>query len=412
MSKGKERTNLEKRMKPKDNRNFQLGVLKYYFTSGFFEGLASLALLLSIPTDPKNAWLFGFSKTRLGMVAVFVIIIICFLMLTVKAFRNQTWTIHVLQKIQKLIERFRLQILSAICLVFLGVFGYALLRSTRPAELGSILQRIFPFVLFATTRAVQTVLLIVLIISKPGKQEITTTDEAWFIPIQPRKLTRLLFGIVAFLLLAGFLSSIVIQISSNPTTRSIAARFNLDQESAVPTYFSALILLLSASLLWIIATDKRRTKNEFALQWLILAVGFLYLSLDEAITIHELLVELVDEWIRTGGIFFFTWVVVAIPLVLFLAVFFSGFLFHLPANTRNLFLLAGSLYLAGAIGFELIGGWFADQQGVHQPIFYVLANIEEILEMIGVVVFIHGLLEYIWVYSPEIRIHLHREEKE
>ncbi len=35
----------------------------------FFEGLASLLILFMIPSDPKNAWLWGFSKSRLSMAA-------------------------------------------------------------------------------------------------------------------------------------------------------------------------------------------------------------------------------------------------------------------------------------------------------------------------------------------------------
>jgi hypothetical protein len=398
-------------LKTNKTENIQFAVLQYYFVSGVFEGIVCLAILLSIPTDPKNAWFFGYSKTRFGMVVAFVVIIISFLALSIKAFSDRTWAAHVLQRTLSLFERYRLLIFSAIGLVFLGTFSFALLRSTTLVDLEGILQRIFPFVLFATTRAVQTILLFVVISGKPRGEKIATPGEVWSIPIRLNKVTRLLFGFVAFFLLAGIVSFIVSPSISDPTIRSIAVRFNLDQESTFPAYFTSVLLLISASLLWVIVAEKRRANDPFALHWLILSIGFLYLSLDEAISLHEILIELVDSWIRAGGIFYYSWVVVAIPLVILFAVYFSGFLFHLPVKTRNRFLLAGGLYVAGAFGFELVGGWFADQYGIDHPIISVLTIIEETIEMVGIVIFIHALLEYIRENSQEIKINFGKENQ-
>ena len=45
----------------------RFGVLRLYPVYGSLGGLVSLAMLLSIPADPKNAWLFGFSRSRMNL---------------------------------------------------------------------------------------------------------------------------------------------------------------------------------------------------------------------------------------------------------------------------------------------------------------------------------------------------------
>ena len=67
--------------------------------------------------------------------------------------------------------------------------------------------------------------------------------------------------------------------------------------------------------------------------------------------------------------------------------------------------------MAGAFGFELVGGWFADQYGLSEPIIYELTIIEETIEMVGIVIFIHGLLEYIRENSQEIKIHFDEDNQ-
>ncbi|WP_238178428.1 hypothetical protein [Calothrix sp. 336/3] len=73
---------------------------------------------------------------------------------------------------------------------------------------------------------------------------------------------------------------------------------------------------------------------------------------------------------------------------------FSKFIINLPRKTRSNFLVAGLIYLSGAIGCELIGGYILDSR--MRGIFYlIIITLEESLEMLGIAVFIYGLLSHI-----------------
>ena len=56
--------------------------IAYYFRSGIVEGLLALAFLLLIPTDPKNSWVLGFSKSRLLLMIPLILAIAFFLLLS------------------------------------------------------------------------------------------------------------------------------------------------------------------------------------------------------------------------------------------------------------------------------------------------------------------------------------------
>jgi hypothetical protein len=61
-----------------------------------------------------------------------------------------------------------------------------------------------------------------------------------------------------------------------------------------------------------------------------------------------------------------------------------------------LFVAAGSIYLAGALGFELAGGWYLSQADASEDLRYsLLVAAEESLEMSGIVLFIYALLDHL-----------------
>jgi hypothetical protein len=76
----------------------------------------------------------------------------------------------------------------------------------------------------------------------------------------------------------------------------------------------------------------------------------------------------------------------------------------LPAQTRRAFVLAGAIYIGGALGMEMIDGLYASLYGEKNLTYAFLTTIEETLEMLGIVVFLHTLLTYLKRYVTTIRI--------
>lgn len=172
---------------------------------------------------------------------------------------------------------------------------------------------------------------------------------------------------------------------------------NMDGELSIPAILSVLLLFSAACLLFIITTLKRKNKEPHVFAWAILSIGFLLMAFDEGATIHEKLMPIVLRLIGDNlpSIFYFPWVIPAIAGLLLLAPFFIKFYIDLPKRTKRDFLLSGVIYVGGAIGFELVSGYYAGMHGMKNFGFNVIATIEEILEMTGMIIFINSLLTYI-----------------
>jgi hypothetical protein len=225
------------------------------------------------------------------------------------------------------------------------------------------------------------------------------------ISLNPSAIARVL-GVVAFLLvlasIGGQLAKFLLRHSS---VKGLIPLFNVDREGNIPTFFTVLLLLFAALLLAVIAVLNGKQRTPHVSKWVILSFGFLFMAYDEAFEVHERLVSPVRTLLGDGnlGVFHFAWVIPGIALVLVLAMFFLRFLLHLPAPTRLTFLMAATLYIGGAIGFELIGGRYAELHGIQNLTYKMITTVEESLEMAGVIIFIWGLLGYIADNHKEVR---------
>ena len=181
--------------------------------------------------------------------------------------------------------------------------------------------------------------------------------------------------------------------------------FHVDREQNVPTLFSVLLLLCSASLLGLIALLKRQQQDPDLFKWVTLTCGFICLAIDEAWSFHERLIEPVRGLLGHDGlgIFYFAWVLPAMAGVLILALLFLKFLLRLPSSTRWSFLGSGAIYLGGAIGVEMIGGRHAESHGFENLTYQLLTHLEESMEMAGIIVFIYALLRYLADQYPTVQ---------
>ncbi|HYE36442.1 hypothetical protein [Methylocaldum sp.] len=186
--------------------------------------------------------------------------------------------------------------------------------------------------------------------------------------------------------------------------RGLVPIFNLEHESSVPTWYSACALGLAGILLGIIAAAKFAKIDRYRFHWAGLAGLFFFLSLDEIATFHELLIAPLREFLHAGGLLYYTWVIPGAIFVAAVGLVFAKFLFDLPPAIRRRFLLAGAVFVGGAIGVEMLGGLQADWHGKENIGYVLLVTLEEYMEMSGIVIFIHALLEYLMAEVREIRL--------
>ena len=216
---------------------------------------------------------------------------------------------------------------------------------------------------------------------------------------------RVLGAVALVLLLASVAGQLVRFILEIDQLKRWIALFYLDGERNIPTYFSALLVLVAALLLAIIAVLGQRQNVPHATKWAVLSVGFLVMGFDEAFEFHERLISPIRGLLGDGNlsIFHFAWTLPAIALVFFLGLYFARFLLQLPANTRSRFCFAAALYLGGAIGIELIGGSYAKANGQQSLAFSMIATLEECLEIAGLIFFIWALIKFFADRYPEVQ---------
>ena len=135
-----------------------------------------------------------------------------------------------------------------------------------------------------------------------------------------------------------------------------------------------------------------------------MSLFFFVMSLDETAMIHErinklLLLGNVDD---LGSLVTFPWVLPGLVVVLIFGTVFFRFFLTLPRRTKISFALAGVVYLGGVLFLELVEGLIfsnpAYREGLLQK---VIACVQESMEIIGVVIFIHALLKYLVNHSPQ-----------
>jgi hypothetical protein len=176
--------------------------------------------------------------------------------------------------------------------------------------------------------------------------------------------------------------------------------FDLDEERNVPTWFQSFTLGLAAVLLEIVARVRRSVADGRWVCWRVLAAGFAFLSLDELASIHERF-ELPAQALRNvPGFRAFSWVVPGALLVAALFAFFLPWLRTLPTRTRNGLMLAGMVFVAGAVGMEAVGGIVAMTGGMDTWTYVFTYTIEESMEMTGTLLLIVTLLEYLRSLRP------------
>lgn len=232
-------------------------------------------------------------------------------------------------------------------------------------------------------------------------------SEPLALPFSERRVMGTLAGIAAFLLIAGFLCLIAQLYLPDFFGRDLfISLFDLNVESNIPATFSALILLLAALILGVIAWARRRSESADAFAWKALTFIFSFLALDEAAMLHERTANITRSVVKTDGILHYAWVVPYGILAVIVGLSFVRFLLHLPAHIRLRVIVAGAIYVMGALGFELLEGLVVSTEGTQNLLNQLLVAVQEGMEMFGVILFIGALLSYVASYLPDLKLQL------
>ncbi len=216
----------------------------------------------------------------------------------------------------------------------------------------------------------------------------------------PKGVLAKLLYCIAFLLLANIVAIILRLCFGYYYCYGLVPMFDLDSEMNVPTFYSSLTLVFASVLLATIAFCHKKAKSSYW-PWAGLAIIFLFLSLDEFCSIHERFEAPVLRLLKTSGlftlakIFFYAWVIPYGIVLIAFSMVYAKFLVNLPRKTMLLFIASAAIYVSGTIGMEILGGIQDRLYGQANLAYMLLSTVEEMLEMLGIALFIYTLLAYI-----------------
>lgn len=220
--------------------------------------------------------------------------------------------------------------------------------------------------------------------------------------------------IILFLFGAGLFATYLLWIKKYEVAFGFIPMFNLDGEYNVPTIFSVFLIFINSLALILTGYHPNTTKDEKK-YWRVLGYILLYLAFDEMTSAHE----------RVGGLVYrlapnvfhasesrYWMLPIGILLVVF-AFYFFRFYFRLLKRTRINFMVAGLVYITGAMGFEYVGDVYVSSQIADTgrifagDIYYsLIACVEEAFEMMGMALFLRALLLHLQSLSGSRYFHI------
>ncbi len=211
------------------------------------------------------------------------------------------------------------------------------------------------------------------------------------IVVSRTQLRPILAAVMAVIVAAGVAVEVLRPIYHWSSQSGIVPLLSLSYEHNLPTFYSAALLLGCSLLLSLIAAGARRSGERFVPGWWVLSAGFLYISIDEVLSFHEE----ASQWLSLGGVLHFSWVVPAALVVLVVGAAYVPFLRLLPRAMRIRFLLAGAIYVGGAVGMELPLGYWTVHHGTDNLGYALIDAVEEAMEMLGLNLFLLALLDHL-----------------
>lgn len=211
-----------------------------------------------------------------------------------------------------------------------------------------------------------------------------------------KKIIRTLTFILCVIFVLSILTKISTFVFGHGYLYGFLPKLDMDKETNIPTIFSVLLLFVASLLFYVLSLipeELPTLKQEQHKKYRFLSFLFLYLTFDEGSALHELLINPLRDRFQLTGIFRFSWVIVGVLLVGLLTLNFYKFIFSRPAYMKKGFILAAVLYIGGALGIEMVGGYYSSLYGELNLTYGLITTIEEIGEFIGMVVLINTLLK-------------------
>ncbi len=219
----------------------------------------------------------------------------------------------------------------------------------------------------------------------PQRTIVTTVE------IKPTRMAKALLCATLMIFAIIVARTVLVYAFDRPTLFGFAQMLDPDKEANLISWYSSSLLLIASLMLGLIAADARRACTGWARHWVMLAGVFLFLSADEACCIHEMMGDSMHAVLPTGGFLRYAWVIPWGTMAVIVGMVSGCLLCSLPRQIRSLVVIGAIIYVGGAIGVEMHTGKYMTGRTEADLAYSMMVNIEEFMEMLGVVILIHAL---------------------
>ena len=158
------------------------------------------------------------------------------------------------------------------------------------------------------------------------------------------------------------------------------------REDSVWTWYSVLLLAAVGAVFMLLALIRRSIGESF-IPYFCFAVAATCMSIDEATLFHEKF-AIAARLMGLSLPFTFSWLIIGIPFALIAGVVLLVLARRIDALLRRRLIVAGAVFLLGAVGFEMLGGVIVNlSENLAAPgsrlLYQFVAMVEEGLELTG-----------------------------
>ncbi len=230
--------------------------------------------------------------------------------------------------------------------------------------------------------------------------------------ISAKKLTRLLGAVIIILVLADIIGQISKIYWDHRSLCGFVGLFDGEQHGGVPHWFKAMLMLIISVTLFFIYLIQKSEQSHFKNHWLFLSLGVFLMNIIQSADIHNALSPCIRSALGAGGWFYFAWVIPGMVIVMVVGLLYLHFFIKLPPRMRFLFFLAGLIYVIGAIGFEMATSYYYVHYGMDNFGYAGLSAIHEALKMVGLVIFIYPLMDFLESKRSTIKLFFSKGSEE
>lgn len=207
---------------------------------------------------------------------------------------------------------------------------------------------------------------------------------------------------------AGVALDLFLRFSGNSVKLLVSVKDLLfpNAETNLSSWFSATVLAAVAIGFWVNAAIVKRGHPAYW-PYAVLGATALLMSADEAAMLHERLDGLA-AWLGVSISWGYQWLLIGIPLAVAAGVVLLWLARSLDPRLRKRLVIAGFVFLLGAIGGEVIGGMITKLElGLSNDASYLLHSmailVEEVLELSGALLALRALLAQLGLERSRLR---------